>query len=124
MYKNSAKHRGLLRARSSRGFTIVELSMGMLIMAIILAALAGLAVALSSGWRATERQDGLQAGQRQTSAQMYSNVRSAKFIGAATEDKLDSSGPGPRSGAAMLFWKGKNDPGTTMYAHQVGLIEH
>jgi prepilin-type N-terminal cleavage/methylation domain-containing protein len=123
MNKISANHRGR-RAQSSRGFTVIELSMGMLIMAIILAALAGLALALSSGWKATETNDGLQAARRQTSTQMYSNVRSAKFIGAATEDKLDSSGPGPRAGAAVMFWKGKNDPGATMYGHQVALIEH
>jgi prepilin-type N-terminal cleavage/methylation domain-containing protein len=108
-----------------RGFTLVELSMGMLIMTVILAALGGLALAMSSGWKATETQDGLQVARRQTSTQMYYNVRSAKFIGVASADDTSSSGPGPgMKGAAVMFWKGDKDPGTTMYAYQVGLIEH
>src|SRR5688500_6210263 len=117
------KTKKLMHGRA-RGFTIVELTMGMLIMTIILASLAGLAAALGTGWKVAESQDGLQASRRQTSTQMYTNVRSAKYIGVAADAKLDSSGPGPRSGAAVIFWKGKNDPGTTMYAHQIGLIEH
>jgi prepilin-type N-terminal cleavage/methylation domain-containing protein len=122
--RDAAQRAAMIVRASRRGFTLVELSMGMLIMTIILAALGGLAVALTSGWKATEVQDGLQIARRQTSAQMYHNVRSAKFIGAATADKLDSSGPGPRRGAAVMFWKGDKDPGPVMYAYQIGVIEH
>jgi prepilin-type N-terminal cleavage/methylation domain-containing protein len=104
-----------------RGFTLVELSMGMLIMAIILAALGALALAMSSGWKATETQDNLQVARRQTSTQMYYNVRSAKYIGVATADNISGS---LNKGGAVMFWKGDKDPGTTMYAYQVGLIEH
>jgi prepilin-type N-terminal cleavage/methylation domain-containing protein len=102
----------------SRGFTLIELTMGMLIMVIIIAALGGLSLALSSGWKASETQDNLQVARRQTSTQMYYNVRSAKFIGYAAGDGLS------KKGAAVLFWKGDKDPGTIMRAYQVALIEH
>src|SRR5688500_18469038 len=99
------------------GFTLVELSMGLLVMSIIFAAIAGLAVAMGDGWQATAAVDSLQVARRQTSTQLYHNIRSAKFIGAATSDDLDSSGPGPGgTGAVVIFWKGDRDPGNIMYA--------
>src|SRR6266581_876737 len=108
-----------------RGFTLVELSMGLLVMSIIFAAMAGLAVAMSSGWKATETQDNLQVARRQTSTAMYYNIRSAKFIGATAADNSNSSGGSVTGqGAVVMFWKGDKDPGTTMYAYQIAVIEH
>lgn len=110
-----------LRIKSRGGFTLVELMMGLLVMSIVFAALASLLVAMSNGWKATESQDSLQVARRQTSTQMYYNVRSARFIGAATAD-YSSGGSG--QGAVVIFWKGDKDPGSTMYAYQIGVIEH
>jgi prepilin-type N-terminal cleavage/methylation domain-containing protein len=109
-----------LRTNYRRGFTIVELSMGLLVMSIIFAAMAGLALAMSNGWKATETQDNLQVARRQTSKQIYYNIRSAKFIGAASADNADASG----QGATVIFWKGDKDPGKVMYAWQIAVIEH
>ena len=106
-------------------FTIVELSMGLLVVAIILAALAGVAVAMSSGWKATETQDNLQVARRQTSTQIYHNIRSARYIGMAAADNSNSSGGTVLGkGAAVIFWKGDTNAGTTMYAYQVAVVEH
>jgi prepilin-type N-terminal cleavage/methylation domain-containing protein len=113
-----------LRRKSRGGFTLVELMMGLLVMSIVFAALAGLAVAMSNGWKATETQDSLQVARRQTSTQMYYNVRSARFIGAATADNSNTSGGSSSQGAVVMFWKGDKDPGTVMYAYQIGVIEH
>ena len=111
-----------LRRKYRAGFTLVELSMGLLVMTIIFAALAGLALAMSSGWKATEAVDSLQVARRQTSTQMYHNIRSAKFIGAATAD--NSGGGGSGQGAVVIFWKGDKESGSVMYAYQVAVIEH
>ena len=113
-----------LRRNSRGGFTLVELMMGLLVMSIIFAALAGLALAMSNGWSATSSQDSLQVARRQTSTQMYYNVRSAKFIGAATADNSNTSGGSTTQGAVVIFWKGDKDPGTVMYAYQIAVIEH
>ena len=113
-----------LRNKSRGGFTLVELMMGLLVMSIIFAALAGLALAMSKGWSATSTQDNLQVARRQTSTQMYYNVRSAKFIGAATADNSNTSGGSSSQGAAVIFWKGDKDPGSVMYAYQIAVIEH
>jgi len=113
-----------LRNIYRRGFTIVELSMGLLLMSIIFAALAGLALAMSNGWQATEAQDSLQIARRQTSTQMYYNIRSAKYIGTATPDNVNSSGGPTSNGATVIFWKGDKDPGKVMYAYQISVIEH
>jgi len=110
-----------LRIHSRSGFTLVELMMGLLVMLIIFAALAGLSLAMSNGWQATANQDDLQVARRQTSTQMYYNLRAAKYIGAASAD--NSSGGGSE-GAAVIFWKGDTDPGKVMYAYQLALIEH
>lgn len=99
--------------------------MGLLVMSIIFAALAGLALAMSNGWKATEVQDSLQVARRQTSKQMYVNIQSAKFIGAANADNANSGGGSATGqGAAVIFWKGDKDPGKVMYAYQVAVIEH
>ena len=108
---------------SRSGFTIVELTMGLIVMAIILLALAGLAVAMGNGWRATEKQDNLQVARRQTSAQIYYNVRAARYIGVATSDG-GGGGGGSSSGASIIFWKGDANAGKTMYAYQVAVIQH
>lgn len=113
-----------LRNNFRAAFTLVELMMGLLVMSIIFAALAGLSLALSKGWSATSAQDSLQVARRQTSTQMYYNVRSAKFIGAATADNSNTSGGSSNQGAVVIFWKGDKDAGTVMYAYQIGVIEH
>jgi len=115
-----------LRHRRQAGFTLVELLMGLLVVAIIMGALAGLAVAMSNGWKATEAQDNLQVARRQTSTQMYHNIRSARFVGATSGDNSNSSGGSqPGKGAVIIFWKGDpNNTSKTMYAYQVAVIEH
>src|SRR5438309_539866 len=114
-----------LRRHSHSGFTLVELMMGLLVMAIIFAALAGLSLTMSNGWQATENQDSLQVARRQVSTQMYYNIRAAKYIGAANADNSNSSGAAASGlGAAVIFWKGDKDPGKVMYAYQVVVIEH
>src|SRR5947207_1695392 len=114
-----------LRHKSRGGFTLVELMMGLLVMSIIFAALAGLALAMSNGWSATASQDSLQVARRQTSTQMYYNVRSAKYIGAATADNSNTSGGSVAGqGAVVIFWKGDKDPGKIMYAYEIAVIEH
>jgi len=111
---------------SRQAFTLVELLMGLVVVAVILGALAGLAVAMSNGWKATETQDNLQIARRQTSTQIYYNIRSARFIGATSADNADSSGASqPGKGAVLIFWKGDvNNTSKTMYAYQVAVIEH
>jgi prepilin-type N-terminal cleavage/methylation domain-containing protein len=106
------------------GFTLVELMMGLVVMAIIFGALAALSLATGNGWQATESQDNLQVARRQTSTQMYYNIRAAKFIGSATADNSNSSGAATSLGASVIFWKGDKDPGKTMYAWQIAVIEH
>src|SRR2546429_3157598 len=92
------------------GFTIVELTMGLLVVSIILGALAGLALAMSNGWQATQTQDNLQMARRQTSTQMYYKLRSAKYIGVATSDNANSSGGRVLGkGAAGGFWEGDTE---------------
>jgi prepilin-type N-terminal cleavage/methylation domain-containing protein len=114
-----------LRNISRNGFTIVELTMGLLVVSIILAALAGLALAMSNGWQATQTQDNLQIARRQTSTQIYRKVRSAKYIGVATPDNANSGGGSEMGkGAAVFFWMGETDPGKTMYAYQLAVMEH
>src|SRR5258706_9482180 len=113
-----------LRNITRSAFTIVELTMGLLVVSIILAALAGLALAMSNGWQATQTQDNLQIARRQTSTQIYHKIRSAKYIGMAASDNTnDSGGSVLGKGAAMIFWKGETDPGKIMYAYQIAVIE-
>ena len=110
---------------SRQAFTLVELLMGLVVVAIILGALAGLLVAMGNGWQATASQDNLQIARRQTSAQVYYNIRAARFIGATAADNCNSSGASqPGKGAAVIFWKGDANAGKTMYAYQVAVIEH
>ncbi len=111
------------KRKCAGGFTLLELCFGLLITAMVFGAVAGIATAFSKTWVATEGTQMLQAGSRQSIAQVERELRSAKFVGFASEGK--SGDP-----ARVVYWADDTPSGANMtgdgkmQVSEVRLIEH
>src|ERR1700693_4576385 len=86
--------------RQKRGFLLVELLVGLVIVAIVMLALASVLFAVAQGW---EDQDISQSTQLQAN-QIYARVQS--YLSAAKCVELSSSGP---AGGGIIFWRADDD---------------
>lgn len=102
--------------RCSSGFTLLELLIGSVVMAMTLAALAGLTLAVADAWRAAEQPQSTRVSVSRSSNRFLEMVRSAKYLGWA----------GPRSdgsGSAVLLWEQDDDQVGSMQMCEIALLE-
>jgi prepilin-type N-terminal cleavage/methylation domain-containing protein len=110
--------------RKSRGFTLLEMLIGMTITAVVFAALATVMVSVAQGWQSG---DGTQSLQVQA-AQVYARVRyylsSAKYIGLVNAGSLNGSPSTPGSVFYWAYdgWNGVQDGGPEV--GEMMLIQH
>lgn len=93
-------------ARKPRGFTLVELTMGLVITTMVMGALAAFSYAMSTAWRASDSAQSLFVTGNQAVARIQSIVRSSKKIGLVRTGSL--SDPNARAACAMLWRKDSN----------------
>jgi len=86
--------------RDPRGFLLVELLVGLVIVAMVMLALASVLFTVGQGW---EDQDVSQSTQLQAN-QVYARVQS--YLSAAKCVALSSSGP---TGGGIIFWRADDD---------------
>src|SRR4051812_41881440 len=90
------------RSCRGRGFTFVELMIGMVVTALVMTALAALMGAVAQGWR----QNATVAASTNLSAQAHLRLqkclKGVHLIGAVRTGSLDGTSP---TNAAMLLWK-------------------
>jgi Tfp pilus assembly protein PilW len=113
----------------ARGFTFVEMSLGLVVTSLVAAALTALSLAALSGWRATDGRQATEASAQQSAAQIYRMLRSARYVGLATDDGTafdnGTSSSSPGHGACVLFWRADQAAtGSSMKLCEVALIEH
>jgi prepilin-type N-terminal cleavage/methylation domain-containing protein len=100
----------------ARGFTFIELMIGMVITAMVLAAMAAVMDSVAQGW---------QAGSVSQSTQMPANQiynRVQKILSGAKFVILPSEGS---SGSSIIFWANDNlIPDSTVEAGELGMIEY
>jgi len=85
-----------------RGFTIVELIIGMFITAMVLAALAAVSMAVSTGWQQAESADSAFVTGTQVQSRLAEYFRPASALGVVQKGTLNSS----VSPATLFFWMG------------------
>jgi hypothetical protein len=92
---------------------------GLVVLAMIAGAIAGLTTAVAAGWRATEYSQSMQISTRQSATQLYRQLRSARYVSYIASD---SGG----TGAAMMLWRGNSAQpnNTSMRLCDIVLIEH
>jgi prepilin-type N-terminal cleavage/methylation domain-containing protein len=110
------------------GFTLVELMLGLAVLALIGGAIAGLAGAASSSWHATESSAQLQTGARQSTAQLARLIREARLVGLATVDGQVVVGDATAAptdvspGATLMLWQ--DVAGQPMVLGKVTMVQH
>jgi len=104
--------------------TLVELIMGLAITTMVVGALAGFSVAVSSAWKQQETGTALQMGSSQAMARIQQIVREAKFVGYVSQGSLDPSNAPPlTASAALIFWKSDDGDGLIQLG-ELALLEH
>lgn len=103
-----------------RGFTSVELCMGMAITTLVMGAMAAFCMAMTSAWKSAEKSQALTLTSNQVVLRIQNAVRNAKLIGAS----LPGSANGSAAGAAVLLWKQDTNADGYIQGDEVELIEH
>jgi type II secretory pathway pseudopilin PulG len=85
-----------------RGFTLVELIIGMVMTVMVLSALAAVATAVSMGWQNADSADSAFVTGSQVQTRLVQWLRPAITLGAVQKGTLNSS----TSPAMLFFWKG------------------
>lgn len=119
------------RARR-RGLTLVELSIGMVITAMVMGALGGMWFAVADAWRQSSSSQNAGATATQATARLDALLRDVRHVGVWTAGSINGSA----AGASVLVWRGdawaRNENGTAKttlpdWIPQLGellLIEH
>jgi hypothetical protein len=113
------------RSRRHHALTLVELTIGLVVLTIILGAVAGVTLAVSSGWRQSDdAMSEMLAGQRGVTA-VAQVLRTAKMVGTVRPGSLAGTGAaGGEPAAAMMIWKGDANGDGRIQLAEVALIEH
>jgi prepilin-type N-terminal cleavage/methylation domain-containing protein len=101
-----------------RGFTLLELLIGMIITSMVLTALATVTYAVSVNWRTAEAVESSYMAGAQVNARLGQHLRSAATLGAIRNGSLNGSG----TSAALFYWKG--DDTSTSYPNGDGKIQY
>jgi Tfp pilus assembly protein PilW len=103
-----------------RGFTAIELILGMLITTLIMGAMAAFCMAMSTAWKSAEKTQAVTLLGNQVVMRVQNEIRNAKLIGACTAGSSDGSA----TGAALLLWKQDTNGDGYIQGNEVEMIEH
>lgn len=111
-------------SRPRGAFTFPELVLGMAITVIVMAAMASVMTAVSTGWKQQGKTQNTYMANRQAVVRIQNLLSSAKLIGLVREGSLSSNSS---DAACVVFWKSDNYNGAPDRAIQfgeVGLLIH
>jgi Tfp pilus assembly protein FimT len=111
------------RRRTARGFTVMELMMGIAITAMVMGATAALMGAVGQGWQQSESTDQSASTATQAHLRLQRIIKSAKQLGYYRAGSFAS--PSSANGAAVLMWKADtNLDGKAQYSELAVLEYH
>jgi type II secretory pathway pseudopilin PulG len=113
--------RGAAEARR-RAFTLAELIVGLLLLAIIGGATAAVAAAMSRGWQIGQTTNAASLTVTRTMLRIQDKVQRAKVIGQWCAGSLSASENVPA--AAVLFWRGDDNADGAMQLDETQLLEY
>lgn len=93
---------GAAAARARAGFTLMELTMGMMITGLVMAATAGLMTAVGQGWQQSESADSNASAASQVHLRLQRILKGARQIGYYRAGSISGAAG---FNAAVLFWK-------------------
>jgi hypothetical protein len=109
-----------LRTISQRGFTVVELCLGLLVTTLVMGALAAFSLAMATAWNHAENTQAVTALGNQAMLRLQSHVRNAKRIGIYRAGTSNGSG----AGAAVMLWVQDTNGDSKIQGSEVAMIEH
>ena len=83
-----------------RAFTVVEMTMGLVILSIVLLAIAGIIAAVGLAWNDTEMNQSMQVQANQVYARVQHILASAKYVAQYSSGSLNGSSIG-----SIVFWR-------------------
>jgi Tfp pilus assembly major pilin PilA len=106
--------------KARRGFTFVELCIGLAITTMVFSALAAFSMAMATAWRSAETTQAVTMKINFVNAQVQNEIRNARLIGACRVGSSDSSA----AGAAVLIWKTDTNQDGFIQGNECELILH
>jgi prepilin-type N-terminal cleavage/methylation domain-containing protein len=106
--------------RHPRGFTLVELSIGMVITSLVIGAAASFMLAVSSSYRAADNDAAMQVIDTQVHARLQKEIRGACLIGAVRPGSLTNPMVAP---AAVLIWAKDGNSTSIPVVNPDGLVQ-
>ncbi len=104
-----------------RGFTLVELILGMLVTTLVMGTIAAFMSAVGRGWTASDSTQASTNITAQAHLRMQRMLRQARQIGAVRTGALDGSAT---SNAAVLYWKGDANLDNQIQFSELALLEY
>jgi hypothetical protein len=107
--------------RQRRAFTFVELCFGLIITALVMAALATFSVAMSTAWQNSGSSQAILLGANQDVRLLDAKIRPCGLTGGWRAGSLDGTAQQP---AAVLLWTADGNTSGTVNYSEIMLIEH
>jgi type II secretory pathway pseudopilin PulG len=108
-------------SRQRRGFTLVELMLGLLVTSLVMAALSLLLAAVGQGWKQSEATQEGATMTSQVHLRIQKCLKSAALIGVIRPGSIDNMAP---QSAAMLIWKNDANRDWKIQFSEMALIEY
>jgi type II secretory pathway pseudopilin PulG len=105
----------------SRGFTFVELCFGLVITALVMAALATFSLAMSTAWQNAGSSESILLCANQNVRLLDAKIRPCALTGAWQPGSLDGSESAP---ASVLLWTADTNNSSTINYSEIMLIQH
>jgi Tfp pilus assembly protein FimT len=103
-----------------RGFTFVELCLGLVITALVMSALSTFTLAMCSAWQSSGQVATLTLQGNQMVSHIENEVRNARLLGVCRAGSCDGSA----SGAAIMIWKNDTNGDGLIQGSEVEMILH
>jgi type II secretory pathway pseudopilin PulG len=107
--------------RTARGFTLIELILGMLVTTLVMGAMSAFMLAVGRGWTASDSTQATTNITAQAQLRIQRLLRQARQIGAVRTGALDGSAT---SNAAVLYWKGDANSDNKIQHSELALLEY
>jgi type II secretory pathway pseudopilin PulG len=111
----------MLRCPQHRGFTVVEMTMGLVVLAMIMLAIAGIMTAVAQAWTDQEMNQSTQIQANQIYARVQHILSAAKYVAQYNPGSLTGNPAG-----SIFFWRADDYPASpndeTVQAGEMALI--
>ena len=109
-----------LARTARRGFTLVELCMGLVVTMLVAGALSAFAYATGEGWAHSESSQSLFVAGNQVTARIQKIISLSRQVGLVRLGSADGSA----TGAAIMLWKADTNNDSKISFSEVALIQH